>query len=74
MNRPRKTGKQMDHKSKKDHRIADWQMIAEMIEASMALSAEKGLHPLTPGCNCIACVNKRKRILQGPQKPWRYRL
>jgi hypothetical protein len=64
----------MHHKFDKDRWLADWKMIAEMIEASMALSVKKGPHPLTPGCNCIACINKRKRILQGPPKPWQYRL
>jgi len=49
-------------------------LIIEMIEASMRLALEKGPHPLTSGCNCIACVNKRKRKLSGPPKPWRHRL
>ena len=49
-------------------------LITEMIEASMRLAKEKGPHPLTPGCSCIACVNKRKRKLAGPPKPWRYYL
>ncbi|MDZ7831925.1 MAG: hypothetical protein U5L07_09270 [Desulfobacterales bacterium] len=49
-------------------------LITEMIEASMRLAMEKGPHPLTPGCSCIACVNKRKRKLDGPPKPWRYSL
>lgn len=49
-------------------------LIIEMIEASMQLAMEKGPHPMTPGCSCIACVNKRKRKLSGPPEPWRYRL
>ena len=49
-------------------------LIIEMIEASMQLAMEKGPHSLTPGCSCIACINKRKRKLYGPPKPWRYYL
>jgi hypothetical protein len=64
----------MEHKGIKDRRMADWQMIVEMIEASMALSVQKGPHPQTPGCNCIACINKRKRILHGRPQLWKYRL
>jgi hypothetical protein len=62
------------HKFQKERWLADWKMIAEMIEESMALSVKKGPHPLTPGCNCIACINQRKRTLQGALKPWKYRL
>ena len=61
-------------KDKKTYIRARRQLIIEMIEASMKLAADKGAHPLTPGCSCIACVNKRKRILQGHPKPWRYTL
>lgn len=61
-------------KDKKTYIRARRKLIVEMIEASMKLAAEKGEHPLTPGCSCIACVTQRKRILQGPPKPWRYRL
>lgn len=32
----------------------------------MQLAKEKGPHPLTLGCSCIACVNKHKRRLSGP--------
>ncbi|MDY6903654.1 MAG: hypothetical protein SWH61_03115 [Thermodesulfobacteriota bacterium] len=53
---------------------AERRLIVEMINASMKLAYEKGPHPLTPGCNCIACVNRRKRKLAGAEKPWRYRL
>ena len=49
-------------------------MIVEMIDYSMALSVRKGKHALTRGCNCIACVDKRKRILRGESSNWRYRL
>jgi hypothetical protein len=64
----------MAHESEKERRIADWALIVEMIDASMALSVTKGPHPLTPGCNCIVCINKRKRILKGSLNPWQYRL
>lgn len=50
-------------------------MIIEMIEASMALAQELGPHELTKGCNCIACVNKRKRFMFGvTPEDWKYRL
>ena len=49
-------------------------MIVEMIEASIALSIQKGKHPLTRGCNCIVCVDRRKRILKSEEASWRYRL
>jgi hypothetical protein len=53
---------------------AQRRMIIEMIEAAMQKAKEKGPHQLKLKCNCIACINKRKRILDGPLKPWRYRL
>lgn len=49
-------------------------IIWEMIDASCELAAEKGLHPLEKGCNCISCVNKRKRLFEKPRKNWRFRL
>ncbi|MGM0453645.1 MAG: hypothetical protein ACQERN_10825 [Thermodesulfobacteriota bacterium] len=64
----------MDVHSRKKRIDADRAMILEMIEAAMELSRKKGAHSLTPGCNCIVCVNKRKQILYGAPKPWRYRL
>jgi len=63
-------GRKYDKKQKDAERLA----IVEMIEASMEEARKKGEHPLTPGCSCIVCVIKRKRILEGPPKPWRYRL
>jgi hypothetical protein len=72
--RHRKSENKMDKTSGKKRRDADWAMIVEMMEASMALSGKKGPHPLTPGCNCIVCINKRKDILKGPPRPWQYRL
>ncbi len=38
-------------------------IIMEMIDASIKLSQKLGKHPLTKGCNCIACVRERKKIL-----------
>jgi len=61
-------------KKRELRQAADRKMIFDAIEASMQLSRKKGPHALEPRCNCIACVNKRKRILAGPLKPWRYRL
>jgi hypothetical protein len=49
-------------------------MIFEMMEASIALSLEKGPHRLNKGCSCIVCVNKRKQILNGPIREWKYKL
>lgn len=54
--------------------ISNRRMVFEMIEASMDLAQKKGIHPLTSGCNCIRCVNQRKRILSAPPKPGRFRL
>ena len=41
----------------------DRRLIMEMIDASWDLADKKGPHPLEPGCNCIVCINKRKRIV-----------
>jgi hypothetical protein len=38
-------------------------IILEMIEASWSLAERLGEHPLRRGCNCISCVNRRKRML-----------
>ena len=48
------------------------EMILEMIDASWKLAERLGKHPLRNGCNCIACVNKRKRLLNGTEKEWTY--
>lgn len=58
----------------KANETAARKQIHKMIEASMALSVQKGPHPMTEGCNCIVCVNKRKMILRGPRRDWKYRL
>jgi hypothetical protein len=49
-------------------------MIVEMINAGFRLAEKLGRHPLTKGCNCIACVNKRKRILKTPKTDWKFKL
>ena len=45
-----------------------------MIEASCELAIQKGKHELEEGCNCIACVNKRKHILYDSTKKWKFTL
>jgi hypothetical protein len=56
----------------------DKRLIREMIDASCELARKKGRHDLEPGCNCISCINKRKRILEnsGLNNPdeWKYTL
>lgn len=47
-------------------------LIIEMIDAAMDLAEKMGPHPLMPGCNCIACVGKRKQLLRGEPKPWKH--
>ena len=51
-----------------------WRAIVEMIDASMELAERIGNHPLRNGCNCIACINKRKRLIFETTEEWRYRL
>ena len=61
--------------SARDKRLlAKRRMIYEMMEASMALSLEKGPHPLEKGCSCVVCANRRKQILNGPEKEWKFKL
>jgi len=49
-------------------------MIVEMIDASIELAEKLGKHPLTKGCNCIACVNKRKALIEKKSDSWRFTL
>ncbi|MBW1909678.1 MAG: hypothetical protein JRJ11_09095 [Deltaproteobacteria bacterium] len=49
-------------------------MILEMINASWELAECQGKHPLKSGCNCIACVNKRKRLLEKSENEWKFKL
>ena len=62
------------HENFKQTKIAEHLMILEMIDASCELAAKKGKHPLEGSCACIACVNKRKRLLEKPEKNWRFRI
>lgn len=54
----------------------DRRLIMEMIDASWELTKKKGRHDLEPGCNCISCINKRKRIMEdaGENDEWKYTL
>jgi hypothetical protein len=54
----------------------DKRLIREMIDASCELAGKKGRHDLEPGCNCISCINKRKRIIDniGENDEWKYTL
>jgi hypothetical protein len=49
-------------------------MVVEMINAGFRLAEKLGRHPFTKGCNCIHCVNKRKRILNTPKTDWKFKL
>ena len=48
--------------------------VIEMINASWELGLRLGEHPLKTGCNCISCVNKRKRILKKQKMKWKFNL
>ncbi len=54
--------------------IEDRKMILEMIAASWELAERLGKHPLTRGCNCISCVNKRKRVLGERNGEWKFEI
>lgn len=58
----------------KDNQMLDRLRIFKMMEASCELAIQKGRHELEKGCNCIACVNKRKRILYHSTENWKFRL
>jgi hypothetical protein len=45
-----------------------------MIDASWELAGRLGEHKLKQGCNCIACVNKRKNMLDVWYKGWKFEL
>jgi len=57
-----------------DNHMLDRLRIFKMMEASCELAIQKGRHELEKGCNCIACVNKRKRILHGSTQKWKFTL
>ena len=63
-------------RNKETEKLQDtaWEAIIEMIDASWELAEQLGKHSLRKGCNCIDCVNKRKRILAPPEREWRFRL
>ena len=48
--------------------------IIEMIDASWELAQRQGEHPVKTGCNCISCINKRKRILKKQEMKWKFNL
>ena len=54
--------------------LEERRMIYEMIEASWALAEKLGKHPVTPGCNCIVCINGRKRLIEKQPVKWRFTL
>ena len=65
----------MKNQVKKNSRYpAQRRMVIEMINAAFRMAEKLGRHPLTKGCNCIACVNKRKRILKTPKTDWKFNL
>ena len=49
-------------------------IIFEMIDASWELAQRLGKHPVKTGCNCISCVNNRKRILKKQKVKWKFNL
>lgn len=53
---------------------AQRRMIIQMIDAGLRLAEKLGEHPLTKGCNCLACVHQRKRILEITGKDWKFKL
>ncbi len=56
------------------HPDSQRRLIYEMMEASMLLSLKKGPHALEKSCSCVVCVNKRKQILNGPARKWKFTL
>ena len=47
-------------------------LVFEMMETAVALAVKKGPHPLETGCNCMACISKRKTLERGEMGPWKY--
>ena len=52
----------------------DRRLIIELIDASWEMAEKKGCHPLEPGCSCISCVNKRKRLVSKEIRIWKYKI
>jgi len=63
-----------NYETYKQTKRAEQLMILEMIDASCELAAKKGRHPLEEACPCIACINKRKRLLEKSEKNWKFRI
>lgn len=61
-------------KRNKDALMEERKMVIEMIDASRELSEHLGKHPHKIGCNCIACVTKRKRLTEEPNDEWKFKL
>jgi len=59
---------------KNDSGTARRRMIIRMIDACLSLSAKLGRHPLTKGCNCLACIHQRKRLLESNGRDWKNQL
>lgn len=38
--------------------------IIELIDASIVLSEKLGKHPFAGDCSCMACITRKKRMLQ----------
>jgi hypothetical protein len=53
---------------------AQRRMIIDMIDAGFRLAKKLGRHPLTKGCNCMACIHRRKRIMEITGKDWKFKL
>ena len=49
-------------------------LVVEMIDASWELAEKRGPHSLEKGCNCIACINKRKRLIYDAARFYEYEL
>ena len=49
-------------------------MILDMIDKSMELAERLGKHALKSGCNCIDCVNRRKRLIDDRKAEWKFEL
>ncbi len=62
------------HKNPEQSLKAKQRMILEMINASWELAEQLGKHPLKSGCNCVACVNKRKRFAEERKREWKFKL
>ncbi|MBW1669408.1 MAG: hypothetical protein JRI79_15995 [Deltaproteobacteria bacterium] len=49
-------------------------MIIEVIGAAWELAESLGEHPVRTGCNFIACINKRKRIIEKQNGEWKFEI